>query len=214
MIKIINEKKYNTATAEAVDIYDNGLGRTDFMNLTETLYRKRTGEFFLYGQGGGMTKYAERVGSSFTYGEAIIPLTFEEAKKWAEEHMEAEDYEKVFGEVTEDGAPTERMEVLELRKVGNSWRPTGYLTSYEYAEKVGVRESTVRKWAVYGKLEAIRIGRSHWIREDEPVPPNISKMSTGEREAFMKTEGRKLTDAWRSENGAGRKKNRHKEETE
>lgn len=207
MIKIINGKKYNTATAEAVGLYNNGLGRADFMNLTETLYRKRTGEFFLYGQGGGMTKYAKRVGSSFTYGEAIIPLTFDEAKKWTEEHMEVEEYEAVFGEVPEDDAPAKSAEVLELRKVGSSWRPTGYLTSYEYAEKIGVRESTVRKWAAFGKLESIKIGRSCWVREDEPVPPNISKMSTSEKEAFMKADGRKLTGAWHKENGEGWKNN-------
>lgn len=104
-------------------------------------------------------------------------------------------------------------DVLEVRRTGGKWRVTGYLTSYEYAERHGIKESTVRKWIRYGKLEAVQIGTGWWVREDEPVPPNISKMKAGEKEAFMKKEGRRLTGAWHSENGSGWKKNRHKEET-
>lgn len=104
MVKIIGGKKYNTDTAEAVGQYDNGLGYGDFKHLMETLYKKRTGEFFLYGQGGPMTQYAEPVGNMRADGEKIIPLTFEEAQKWAEEHMDAEEYEAVFGEVSEDSS--------------------------------------------------------------------------------------------------------------
>lgn len=105
-------------------------------------------------------------------------------------------------------------DVLEVRRTGGKWRVTGYLTSYEYAERHGVKEGTVRKWIRYGKLEAVQIGTGWWVRKDEPVPPNISRMKAGEKEAFMEKEGRKLTDVWHSENGAGWKKNKHKEETE
>ena len=31
-----------------------------------------------------------------------MPMTFEEARKWAENHLEADEYEEIFGEVTED----------------------------------------------------------------------------------------------------------------
>ena len=30
-------------------------------------------------------------------------MTFEEARRWAEEHLEAEEYEEIFGEVEEGG---------------------------------------------------------------------------------------------------------------
>lgn len=32
----------------------------------------------------------------------LIPLTFGAARDWAEEHLSAEKYEAIFGEVTED----------------------------------------------------------------------------------------------------------------
>lgn len=52
----------------------------------------------------------------------------------------------------------------------------------------------------------MQIGTGWWVKEDEPIPPNISKMKARERESFMETEGRKLTGAWHSENGSGWKK--------
>lgn len=56
MKKIINGKMYNTETATELGNFWNGLSTNDFRNLSETLYRKKNGEFFLYGQGGAMTE--------------------------------------------------------------------------------------------------------------------------------------------------------------
>lgn len=104
MIKIINGKKYNTQTAENLGEYWNGLSTRDFGYCTETLYKKRTGEFFLHGDGGPMTKYKKTIGANtWSGGEKIIPMSFEEAREWAEKHLEAEEYEKIFGEVDENG---------------------------------------------------------------------------------------------------------------
>lgn len=103
MKKIINGKKYDTDTAKEIGCYSNGGNWRDFNHLEETLYRKRTGEFFLLGEGGPNTKYAERVDTnSWSGGSRIMPMSYEEAAKWAEEHMECDDYEAVFGEVPED----------------------------------------------------------------------------------------------------------------
>lgn len=103
MKKIINGKKYDTETAEKIGSYSNGSNWRDFSHFEENLYRKRTGEFFLHGEGGPMTRYAESCGmNNWSGGEKIMPLGYEQAKKWAEEHMEADDYEAVFGEVVED----------------------------------------------------------------------------------------------------------------
>lgn len=102
MKKIINGKVYDTETAQKVGFWSNSLGYNDFNWREESLYRKKTGEYFLYGEGGPRTNYAERVGNMWGSGERIMPLTFAEAKKWAEEHLDGEDYEKIFGEVTED----------------------------------------------------------------------------------------------------------------
>lgn len=102
MKKIINGRRYDTETAKFLgeDSYSNW---GDFHFWEETLYQKRTGEFFLHGVGGPASKYAETVGQNqWTGGEKIIPLKFEKAREWAENHLEADDYEDIFGPVEED----------------------------------------------------------------------------------------------------------------
>lgn len=100
MKKIIHGKLYNLATAKEIAYVTN-----DDYGLAywaETLYQKRTGEFFLYGEGGPMSCYARAVGQNqWTGGEEIIPLTEAEAKEWAERHLDADDYIDIFGEVEE-----------------------------------------------------------------------------------------------------------------
>lgn len=97
MKKIINGKKYDTDTAKNLGSAGyNHLG--DFSFWREELYQKKTGEFFLYGKGGAMSKYARRTGlNEWSGGEEIIPLSPEEARKWAEKNIEAEEYERIFG---------------------------------------------------------------------------------------------------------------------
>lgn len=103
MKKIINGKVYDTETAELIGEWSNGYYTNDFSCCSEDLYRKRTGEFFLHGCGGSMSKYAVSNGNnSWGGGEKIIPLTYEAAQKWAEEHLSGEKYEAIFGEVVED----------------------------------------------------------------------------------------------------------------
>ena len=104
MKKIINGRIYDTNTAKELGRDDQTYG--NFSDWEETLYRKSTGEYFLHGEGGPQTKYAQQVGeNSWTGGEKIIPLSIESAQKWAEEHLEADDYERIFGiiEENEDG---------------------------------------------------------------------------------------------------------------
>lgn len=57
----------------------------------------------------------------------------------------------------------------------------GYLSSEEYAEKYSIKEGLVRKYIYSGKLSAIQIGRSWWIQEDAPLPPNICKLKQFEQ---------------------------------
>ena len=103
MKKIISGKVYDTATAQCVGEWSNPYTRRDFNWVEETLYRKRTGEFFLHGEGGPRSQYAKEVGMrQWSSGERIMPLTWEEAQEWAEEKLSADEYEQLFGEVTED----------------------------------------------------------------------------------------------------------------
>lgn len=103
MKKIINGKRYDTDTAKEMgqDSYSNP---RDFSYWCETLYRKTTGEFFLHGEGGANSKYAETIGQNeWCGGSRIMPLTVEKAQAWAEKHLDAEEYEKIFGAVDESG---------------------------------------------------------------------------------------------------------------
>lgn len=103
MKKILGGKLYNTETAKQVGVWSNGGSCRDFSHIEESLYQKKTGEFFLFGEGGPRTKYAESAGQNqWTGGSQIIPLTWEAARQWAEQHLDADDYEAIFGPVTED----------------------------------------------------------------------------------------------------------------
>ena len=101
MKKIINGRKYDTDTAKAIASYSNDLPCSDFRYFYETLYQKHTKEFFVYGHGGAMSKYAETCYGSRTGGETIIPLSLDEAKEWVATYSTVEIYETIFGEVAE-----------------------------------------------------------------------------------------------------------------
>ena len=101
MKKIIGGKKYDTETAKELGSSWNGLSPTDFNYCSEKLYRKKTGEFFLYGKGGARSQYAEQVGNAWCGGEDITPYTEDEAKRWCENHLSVDEYEAIFGEVEE-----------------------------------------------------------------------------------------------------------------
>lgn len=101
MKRIINGKKYDTETAVYICGYEYGTKR-DFYHIEESLYRKKNGEFFMYGYGGPGTKYKVYSGTnSFGGSEKIEPFTESEAKEFIEKYGDVEIYEKLFGEVEE-----------------------------------------------------------------------------------------------------------------
>ena len=101
MKKILNGKLYDTNTANFCGCDSNGYGVGDYLYYSESLYRKKNGEFFLYGTGGAGTKYCENHGNTRSGGDMIIPYTEEEAKEWASEHISVDDYMELFGAVEE-----------------------------------------------------------------------------------------------------------------
>lgn len=102
MKAIINRKLYNTETAEELGNRTNGCSSSDFNYVCETLYRKHNGEFFLLGNGGARSVYSCRCDDGSLRGDTkIIPLTLEQAQKWAEEYLDADDYMLIFGLVFE-----------------------------------------------------------------------------------------------------------------
>lgn len=96
MKKIINGKRYDTETAEEIGFWRTERSVTDFSCCEETLYRKRTGEFFLYGEGGPSSPYAHASYGMMGAGAAIVPLTDDEAKTWVEQKLDADTYEALF----------------------------------------------------------------------------------------------------------------------
>ena len=102
MRKIINGRKYDTETATEIETYNNGKSYTDFSYVEETLYKKKTGEFFLAGSTGAFGRFAHRSGvGCYCKGSGIAPLSIDEAKEWCENHLDVEKYEELFGEVAE-----------------------------------------------------------------------------------------------------------------
>ncbi|MBQ7418178.1 MAG: hypothetical protein IJV18_08890 [Acidaminococcaceae bacterium] len=101
MKKIINGKMYDTETAAFVgsDEYSNP---RDFHYCYEALYRKKSGEYFIYGEGGPLSKYRKSIDNhAWSGGESIIPMDIDLAREWAEEHLAADDYLDEFGEPEE-----------------------------------------------------------------------------------------------------------------
>lgn len=104
MKKIINGLKYDTQTAKLIGESHHGVPG-DFDYWSESLYRKaKTGEYFLYGEGGPNTRYGREIGqNSWSGGRLIMPMGWDAARDWAEEHLTVDEYEREFGVVDEEG---------------------------------------------------------------------------------------------------------------
>tara|TARA_R110002074_G_scaffold267046_1_gene439314 strand:- start:66 stop:371 length:306 start_codon:yes stop_codon:yes gene_type:complete len=101
MKKVINGKMYNTETAKLIETHTYKYP-SDFEWFKESLYQKKTGEFFIDGEGGGLSKYAEEGATGgWSYGSKVSPISEIEAKAWVEEHSDVELYGELFGEVSE-----------------------------------------------------------------------------------------------------------------
>ena len=101
MKKIINGRVYDTETAKKIRKWDNGLYGNDDRACREILYKKTKGEYFLFGNGGALTKYSIPHGNSSCGSSDIIPLTKDEVKFWMEKKGDPDTYTKEFGEVPE-----------------------------------------------------------------------------------------------------------------
>ena len=75
MKKIIDGKMYNTETAVCVGT--NGYSYPGNFNwFEESLYQKKSGEFFVFGEGGAKSKFRKQIDTNaWSGGEDIFPLT-------------------------------------------------------------------------------------------------------------------------------------------
>mgnify|MGYP004476383771 CR=1 FL=1 len=98
MRKILHGKLYDTDTARYIGSKQSIYYKSDYRYFEEGLYKKKTGEFFLYGEGGPASRYAEYLESGGCIGgKQIIPLSENEAKEWAEKNLTVGEYEELFG---------------------------------------------------------------------------------------------------------------------
>lgn len=103
MKKIVNRKVYDTETAREIYEWWNELSTRDFAYCCETLYCTKKGNYFLFGEGGSMSKYAKYIGANEVCGSRkIIPLTKEEVIKWGEKKMSADAFLAEFGDCVEE----------------------------------------------------------------------------------------------------------------
>lgn len=97
MKKVINGAVCDTETATKLGEASH-LTPHDFTYWREVLYRTKSGRYFLYGEGGPASRYAEAIAQNeWQGGEKILRLSREAAEDWAEEHLTGDEYEAAFG---------------------------------------------------------------------------------------------------------------------
>lgn len=102
MKKIINGKVYNTEKAHLIaEAHHDNIKDADGKSLKQWLYRKKTGELFVHAEGAAI-----ELQNIFQHGykpnAGIYPLTYEQAQKWAERELTAEQWESIFGDPEDD----------------------------------------------------------------------------------------------------------------
>lgn len=98
MRKVIRGHLYDTEKAKLLGSYESPLGPGNFGYYKEFLYRTKAGYYFIYGSGNAASPYRERVEqNTWGSGEAIVPVSLDSAKAWAEQKISAEEYEEIFG---------------------------------------------------------------------------------------------------------------------
>lgn len=105
MIRVLNGKRYNTATATKVCNCGSHSGTSsgDFSWHDTALYVTAKGTWFLAGSGGALSMWARPYGQSGRMGGAgVFPLTRQEALEELETRGETEAIEKHFAEQVQD----------------------------------------------------------------------------------------------------------------
>lgn len=137
MRTIINGKVYDTSTAVGLAHWSNGKSYRDPWSKEETLFCKRTGEFFLWGEGGPESSYGERTATGWKGGSKVFPLTREEAREWGKEHLSQEDYDLIFNapESNEKKTVSYSLSLSAIAKLKNKASSAG-ISASELLEKL------------------------------------------------------------------------------
>lgn len=92
----IDSRIYDTSQAEPIAEFSLGKPLDPYYRK-ETLYRDKSGAFFLCGIGGESTYYARLAGEKYVPGEDIIMLNDDEARRWLEDWGYTEIILRIFG---------------------------------------------------------------------------------------------------------------------
>lgn len=98
--KIINRKKYDTKKSTLLGRWSNGLGGSNHRWCVEELYKTPNGNYFIFGDGGPASPWAEHLESGGRIeGSDIRALTKDEAYEWAENKLDEDETELLFPEM-------------------------------------------------------------------------------------------------------------------
>ena len=100
MKKRINGLKYDTDTAIFVAHYSILANELRY-SFTEALYYKRTGEFFIYRHGGDYSE-EDFQNDYWVTRPAIVPMSFQEAKRWTQSHCSKCRFIGLFGDENDE----------------------------------------------------------------------------------------------------------------
>lgn len=95
MKKILNGKKCDTDTAIKLGSYMKDISEPN--GYAETLYRTKSGAFFIHGTGNKMSPYASLSDSGeLICGEQIRLVSADYAQKWAKANLGSDEYNNIF----------------------------------------------------------------------------------------------------------------------
>lgn len=97
MKKVIKGAVCDTETATKIGSCDHDI--IDHLHWwSETLYRTKSGRYFIHGEGGPASRYSIADGDAhWKSGEQINVISRKAAEEWAEEHLSGDEYEAAFG---------------------------------------------------------------------------------------------------------------------
>ena len=103
MQRVIDGKRYDTEKATCVAEWENEYTRSDFKFCKKALYRTPNGRWFVAGEGGAQSEFAESAGNnSWSGGSGLYPVSSDDAKELLEIWNEVSALEEYFADQIED----------------------------------------------------------------------------------------------------------------
>lgn len=104
MKKIINGKVYDTDRARLIADVPHSNIRGSEGSCEQKLYQKRTGEYFLLLSGARAEVVSNMSLAKQPHDKErhVYPISYDQARKWAESELDADKYISIFGEPDEE----------------------------------------------------------------------------------------------------------------